>query len=162
MININKRFSLIDFNNNLYSEIHNNNNLKVTELKMHKILYFQLGFFYTKYNRELWNYADFGAWKFGPVELTYRDNVRSASDFFICELNDEEIKFLEKLTKWLLNINMYSLIDLSHFTAPWKNNYVGEVGLNWKRIPNDEIFSYFKSNDEFLKSFYEDFEHNNA
>lgn len=158
MMNGNKILNLIDFNNNLYCEIYSDQNLRVTELKMHKILYFQFGFFYKKYKKELWNYADFGAWKFGPVELTYRDNVKNTSTFFICELSDDEVEFLKKLTKWLLNINMYSLIDLSHFTAPWKDNYVGEVGLKWKRIPNNEIFNYFKSDDEFLKSFYEDFE----
>ncbi len=110
---------------------------KNSELKIHKILYFLYGFYYAKYNKELFD-ADFQAWRYGPVEQHYRYGSRK--DFYLNYELDEEDFIIEKLEK-LMATNAWDLVDFSHETKPWIDaNSKQEM---YTTIPNEEIQSYF-------------------
>lgn len=143
--NCNKIFFKDYFEKNSF--IHKKDSLeipKVSELHMHKILYYSYGFFYSKFEKELF-LADFQAWKYGPVEKKYREYLKSNNENvkkkFDINLNSmEEKSFLEDLIFKLINFSPYRLVSESHNTKPWIDNYNSE---QWKKIPNDEIKTFF-------------------
>lgn len=79
-------------------------NNDISELQMHKILYFLYGGFLKHYNKEIFK-PKFAAWQYGPVETKYRTkkNDKSFNDsYFKINLNyfnKEEKTILKKLLK---------------------------------------------------------------
>lgn len=118
-----------------------NNDLK--ELKIHKILYFQFGYFFKKFNKPLFD-ANFEAWRYGPVEKDYRNKELKK---FNIQPTSEEKKYLEDITSNLLKYSTYTLVEQSHLTDPWKNNHKGDKE-KWKEIPIKEIEKYFSKNQD--------------
>lgn len=116
---------------------------KVSELHMHKILYYSYGFFYSKFKKELF-IANFEAWKYGPVEKKYREYIKTNNEDikkeFNIKLDLEEESFLMSLIFKLINLSPYILVSESHNTKPWIDNYNVE---QWKKIPNNEIKMFF-------------------
>lgn len=118
----------------------------LSELYMHKVLYFLYGYFYTEFKKELFKNARFQAWKYGPVEIDLRNQFKLDDkkikniDKFNIEVNENEKKFLKRIIENLLNFSTWKIVELSHYTDPWKNNFVSN---NWKDIPIKEIQSYF-------------------
>lgn len=119
------------------------------ELKMHKVLYFLYGFYYSKYNEELFP-AEFSAWRYGPVELNYRNYRKDITNNFFLNFNlksrlakdREKIQFLKDKIIELFIHDVWTLVAISHDTAPWKNNYFND-NKGWKIIDKQEIFNYF-------------------
>lgn len=119
--------------------------IKVSELKMHKILYFLYGDFYFEYKKELFD-CNFESWRWGPVEKHYRKalkkNENSFPDFDI-DISNDEYKYVCKIISYLLQFSTTALVDASHMTDPWKDNFSGEIH-KWKTISKKDIQRYFK------------------
>lgn len=126
-------------------ELEENN---VSELHIHKILFIVYGAFYTKFNRELFE-PNFQAWKYGPVEINYRNYVKnndqSSLKKFNIVLNDNKEKvYLSNLIIKLLKFSPWSLVDYTHSLDAWINNYDNEENkLN--SISKEDIFKSFKN-----------------
>ncbi len=152
-----KKTNLIDFIKNVALEIDIFKNQTaldekteiVSELVMHKVLYFIYGGFYKNFKKELWE-PKFESWKYGPVEIQYRDNINDEKAlnkiFFFNEdeYNNEEIKYLKKLIIGLIKMGVYNLVEFSHETDPWINNSNKPIGFN--SINKIEIQKFFSSN----------------
>lgn len=127
-----------------------NNEHTISELEMHKLLYFQFGFFYRRFKKELYKYANFQAWKYGSVEMDYRHN--NLLKFSKILLSEEEKNFLKQITTTILNLSIDNLIYTSHQTDPWIENFVGDLSAKWKPINKKQICQYFSNkNNIFLK-----------
>ena len=87
----------------------------VSELKIHKILYFAYGKFGNLHNGEkLIKNAKFESWRHGPVEINYRNNQNINLIF-----NESQRESLENIILKLIKYNVWTLVDLSHRTDPW-------------------------------------------
>jgi len=154
-----EKVNLIDFIKNASLEIdifkekdnrinHEKEDKIISELVMHKILYFIYGGFYKNFKKELWN-AKFEAWPYGPVEVQYRaykyDDNPDYKEFLFDEsdYNKEEIKYLKKLIIGLIKMGTYNVVEFSHRTDPWINNFNKEKKSN--QITNNEIKDFFES-----------------
>ncbi len=134
-----KEVNLINFNQKL-----GKNN--VSELMMHKVLYFQYGLFHNRFDRELIT-PNFAAWEYGPVEIEYRKfakNKEFDKNHFIAILSDDEYDYLVEITKKLLSYPPHFLVDVSHNTDAWFDNY-DPNGNKSATIPNDQIVESFKN-----------------
>ncbi len=134
-----KEVNLISFNQKLGK--HN-----VSELMMHKVLYFQYGLFTSKFNRELIT-PIFSAQASGPIEIEYRKLIKSNisnKNHFMVMLNQEEYDYLVEITKKLLLYPIHFLTDVSHNTNAWFDNYDSKAGVS-ATIPNDQIVESFKN-----------------
>ncbi|MDE5767033.1 MAG: SocA family protein [Malacoplasma sp.] len=153
-----KKINLIEFiekqNKTIFTSAFSGEELEyekneLSELFIHKMLYFAYGYFYAKFNKELFADANFQAWKYGPVEIDVREKFKNNKKIsgikkFNIEINEKEEQFLKRIIKNLLNFSTWKIVDLSHFTAPWKNNF--KADSPWEEIPNDEIKKYFIKN----------------
>ena len=129
-----------EVNEELYkgAEGSNEGSYKVTELQMHKILFFLYGRFYSQYNIELWQ-PNFEAWKYGPVEINYRRNSLEAwkcgpietnyrhdswldKPIDINQLSPDQKNELHRMTVKLLRTSVWQLVDCSHTLNSWINN----------------------------------------
>lgn len=121
---------------------------EITELQMHKILFFVYGSFYNQFKKELWN-ANFEAWKYGPVEINYRemsnhgDNEKYKLFNFKFDINNEQKEFLKILIVRLLKTSVWALVDFSHYLNCWKLKY--ESDEKQKVMDKNEIFNDFKN-----------------
>lgn len=118
----------------------------LTELFIHKTLYFSYGYFIAKFNKPLFD-AKFEAWKYGPVEIDFRTSTKKNEDIFKIKkfdilLTDEEIDFLKKILSNLLSLSTWKIVELSHWTDPWKDAY--DSNNDKKEISKEEIHKYFK------------------
>lgn len=118
----------------------------VTELHMHKILFFLYGSFWKKFYKELFN-ANFEAWKYGPVEINYRNNKDSNKNLNILfplnvsKLSKDEKEYLDNTIRKLLKVSAIRLMEASHLTNVWKNAY--DANKKRIRISNDDIKTDF-------------------
>lgn len=120
-------------------------NIGISELHMHKILFHLYGAFYKHFNKELFN-ANFEAWKYGPVEINYRKiikNKTNENNYFKLSfsLSEEERIYLDELIVILLKKSAWTLVELSHRIPAWKNNF--RENKNHCKIPNNEIKESF-------------------
>lgn len=104
-------------------------------------MYFQFGYFFRKFNKPLFQ-ANFEPWKYGPVEKDYRNEKLTK---FKIQLTSEEKEYLKNITSSLLKYSTYTLVEQSHLTDPWNNNYKVDKE-KWKEIPIKEIEKYFSKN----------------
>ncbi len=143
-----KQINLVKYIENRNNEFNKELNLtddnkqKLTELKMHKILYFLYGLYYQKYKKELYN-ADFRAYKYGPVEINYRVEGKRNSNIFDIEVNADQLDFLDKTLKRLFWASTFALVEKSHQTLPWIKNY--KEGKSQIKISKQDIIDYFCS-----------------
>lgn len=118
-------------------------NWNITELQGHKILYFLYGFYYYAYGKNLFT-PNFKAWKYGPVESKYREQQNSENDSneedFLIEFKDNERNFLSNIIVNLININVWDLVEVSHTTDPWKDNFESYFD---NEIKETELKKYF-------------------
>lgn len=113
---------------------------EITELKVHKTLYFAYGIFYGLYHLELFN-PNFEAWRYGPVEVNYRYRFGNDLKLFYEEEYQDDIDGI--FTK-LLNADVWDLVDFSHETPPWKNAW--ERGVAFSKMDNNDIRIHFCKN----------------
>ncbi|AHK22426.1 Panacea domain-containing protein [Candidatus Hepatoplasma crinochetorum] len=117
----------------------NKEEIKVSELQIHKILYFVYGYFWKKYQEELFA-ADFEAWKYGPIEINYRINKKIIESKII--FNEEKKEFIKDKINKLLVYEIWFLIEQSHLTTPWIKNFNSDKDP--KKIDNNEIKDFFE------------------
>ena len=132
---MNQAVNLIDLineeNNNLNQATTNQfEENTISELQMHKILYLLFGEFYLEFNKNLFEQPNFEAWKFGPVEIDFRkgfkENKINQIKKFNIFLNYKEITFLKQLVKKLLRHSAWYLVDITHTSNAWIDNYDGK------------------------------------
>ncbi len=128
---------VFDFNKNV---LKNKEFGEITELHMHKILYFLFGYFWKEYKKELFS-PDFEAWKYGPIEINYRNNELEKFDDL--SLDKNELKFIDGIIFGLLKYDVWSLVDESHKTSPWINNF--DENVEHIKIDKEEIKKYFEA-----------------
>lgn len=146
--------NLIDFIQEVNNENFDNTkemreDSSLNELHMHKLLYFLYGKFWREFQKELFK-PKFLAWKYGPVEINYRNYLKApvgskeAEGFykkFWVRVNKQEMKFLHEEINWLAELPDYYLVDVSHTTRPWINHHEPNKS---NEIPNQEIKDEFE------------------
>ena len=111
-----------DFNNQIEQN-------PVSELQMHKILFLTFCEFYQKFSKNLFTNPNFVAWKFGPVELDYRQlsqnpsSERNQLNKFNIKIDQEEYQYLKDLIQKMLSHSVWHLVAISHSSPAWYNNY---------------------------------------
>lgn len=145
-----KKVNLIEFmneiNRNLTTAYDGMKATELSELHVHKILFIQYGMFYKEFQKELFK-PNFQAWKYGPVEIDYRryiDNKDKLDNFFTTQLNENQIKFLTKITEKLVKTSPWYLVDITHGFDCWLNNYHENSTNNHNRIEPTAIQEDFK------------------
>ncbi len=111
---------------------------EVTELHMHKILFFIYGSFYKQFKIKLWE-PNFEAWKYGPVEVNYRNFKKLDKSINIDELNIIQKKFLNEKIQSLLKTSIWNIVEFSHSLNCWINHYNSDNN----KISTDEIMNDF-------------------
>ena len=95
-----RKINLINYINEIYHKLMNETDgmeeIDISELHMHKILFILYGKFLSKFNIELFN-ANFLAWKYGPVEIDYRN--KKLEKFNNISLTSEQFNFLNFILK---------------------------------------------------------------
>ncbi len=135
--------NLINYINEINDKILGSDNeeclkTSISELMIHKVLYIIYGAFYKKFYRELF-VPKFVAWKYGPVEIEYREANKlnkDTSNHFEVSVNDEEREYLQNLISRLLWFSPWFLVELTQDTKAWSKNYVEGCS---NEIPNQEI-----------------------
>lgn len=129
-----------------FSRILSREENELSELFMHKILFFIYGGFYKNFEKELFK-PNFEAWKYGPVEKDYRKQRKSKKpnyekfDLDSLKLNEEEKKYLYRTISNLLKNSPWNLVSISHDTKAWKKNYNSSKR---NKILKEDIFESFK------------------
>ncbi|MDE5545491.1 MAG: DUF4065 domain-containing protein [Malacoplasma sp.] len=129
-----------------YKKVSDDQENKISELFMHKILFFIYGGFYKNFNKDLFE-PNFEAWKYGPVEIDYRKEYKinensNFEKFDLKKLNNDEKKYLKKTISNLLKNSPWNLVSISHDTIAWKNKYVPDKN---NKILKKDIIESFKS-----------------
>lgn len=128
-----------------FSRISNREENEISELFMHKILFFVYGGFYKNFKKELFC-PEFEAWKYGPVEKGYRRQRKSKKpdykkfDLNNLKLNNKEKEYLYRTISNLLKNSPWNLVSISHDTKAWKNNYDPNKR---NKILKEDIFDSF-------------------
>lgn len=144
--------NLIEYINNINKEIWNifdndDEDIKLSELHMHKILFHLYGAFFKHFSKELFS-ANFEAWKYGPVEINYRNHLKKNDYKFnsfdlAFNLNEEENEYLKNVTSMLIKKSAWTLVELSHRIPAWKDNF--SMKKDHCKIPNDDIKNSFNN-----------------
>lgn len=114
----------------------------VSNLKLQKLLYFSWLEYYKLTGRPLFD-EEFQAWKYGPVvpSVYYDYWCNAANTLFVPKRTSEEIDgntldFLQSMLLKYNDVSVREMVDLSHKSKPWKNNY--EVRMK-KNIPMSDM-----------------------
>lgn len=149
-----EKINLINFinlvNQQMFESAIESNN--VDELQIHKILYIIYGNFYAHYGSKLFADAKFIAHKYGPVEIDFKHQYDSKidNDKFNVYLTSEQKDFLFKFIEKTLRFSPWSLVNFTHNSDPWLNNFDKDEMI----IPNDQICKWFKDvNNSISKPF---------
>lgn len=151
------KINLIELINNRYQALLNetdsiDENAKITELQMHKMLFIIFGQFYVRFQRELFD-CNFQAWKYGPVEINYRNffksekNSKEFKKVFDIEVNKVEYNYLIKLIDKFLKFSPWWLVDFTHSMDAWMFHYNESDLVHDQEIPKDEIVDSLKRKD---------------
>lgn len=143
-----KKLNLISLINKKNDELNSSTELnycEISELHMHKILYISYGMFYKEFKRELFT-PNFEAWKYGPVEINYRNYLKNeilTKKNFEIKVNDKEIEYLNKLIKKLIKTSPWFLVDFTHSTEAWLSKY--DESSKHTKMNNEEIQRSFEN-----------------
>lgn len=111
--------------------IANLNNRRVTNLQLHKLAYFTLGYIikkgYIDLAKRLYTDEQFQVWLYGPVlPETYNLYKRYSNNFIISSGNkSRELEEIPELNEIILNLighNVFNLVEISHDHEFWKSN----------------------------------------
>lgn len=118
------------------------NSLWLTNLKLQKLLYFAWIEYFRTEKKALFD-DDFEAWKYGPVvPSVYYDFWQYAGSTIAfaktpsVDVDQSTKDFLLKMLEEYKDCDAYELIDRSHKTAAWKDNYV--TGMK-RKIPRSSM-----------------------
>lgn len=156
---------------NLIIQVAQENNLKITNLKLQKLLYYANAYSLKTFDTPLID-GTFERWSYGPVERTVYDTFKSNGSDVITgpapkfnpesfeitkwkepdNISDDEKNSIQLIVEHLGRINAFDLVDKTHEELLWskyEHQIAHQMAPNYK---NDEIKDYFKNNDiPFLK-----------
>lgn len=103
------------------------NNQKIDEMKLHKLMYFAQRESYIQMNQPLFD-ATFYGWKYGPVlkeiRRFYKDgSIHALGSFEFTDNNTAKI--LDKVFNSYADKDSWSLSRLTHGELSWKNSRIG-------------------------------------
>lgn len=120
------------------------NNKRVTNLQLHKLAYFTLGYIirndYIDLAKKLYIDEQFQVWLYGPVLPQTYSIYKIYNNNFIISKGDKSIELenIPELNKIILNLidhNVFNLVEISHDHQFWKNNKQSikkKVNVNYK------------------------------
>lgn len=89
------------------------------------------------------------AFENGPIlNSIYNPSPKEDNDLFILYKNEKQLIVFEMAYFFLKNFSTIELIEESHKTKPWIDNF--ERYSYYKKIKNSEIIEYFKNNEPFF------------
>ncbi|MFR3484718.1 MAG: Panacea domain-containing protein [Clostridia bacterium] len=121
----------------------------VTNLKIQKLLYFSQGYALAKLGKPLFS-DNIEAWEMGPVVpavySALKQNGRNPIPHTVGEFSEEvfsndELDLLLGINEKYGQYTASKLVDMSHDTDPWKDNYCPEN--RHANISNESIKDYF-------------------
>lgn len=125
----------------------NDHSIRITNLKLQKLLYFLQGEIVKQTGQRLIR-EDFYAWQLGPVipDVYNEYSMYSSSALPKQELNfsiDSQLeKHIEAVLSKYARKSTWDLVDLSHSQDPWKYNH--QIFGNRAVIPYKSIEDFFK------------------
>ena len=128
----------------------NDNSIRITNLKLQKLLYFLQGEIVKITGNQLIK-EDFYAWKLGPVipEVYKIFSIYSSSTIpkqDLILLNEPQLeKNINHILLKYAKKSAWDLVDLSHCQDPWKYNY--QIFGDGAMIPFKSIENFFKGVD---------------
>jgi len=122
---------------------------KITNLKLQKLLYYAQGLHLALFDKELFS-EEIEAWQHGPVCVDiYHDYKQYGSNIIPCNdcekdfskiLSKEQIEFLDEIYDVFGQFSAWKLRDMTHEEPTWINNKdIASV------ISKDEMKEYFKT-----------------
>ncbi|WP_411954769.1 Panacea domain-containing protein [Alkalibacillus sp. S2W] len=136
----------------LYLKEHDPRGLKLSNLKLQKLLYYSHGYYLALHNKLLIHDRFLEAWKYGPVipDIYHNFNSFGSGDIKIndnslgkIELNDIEKSIIAYVWKEYGEFTGGQLIDKSHSESPWLNAFTENKN---NIIENKDIEKYFNKN----------------
>lgn len=114
----------------------------ISNLKLQKLLYFSWLEYYRKTCALLFE-EEFQAWKYGPVvPSVYYDNWCNAANVLVVskpvsvDIDNDTLAFLKGMLRTYDRFSFLEMVDISHGSKPWKDNY--EVRMK-KNIPMSDM-----------------------
>ena len=107
------------------------NGIWISNLKLQKLLYFAWLDYFDKYGRHLFDDDNFQAWKYGPVvpSVYYEFWVHAGNIIMGTyppskDVDETTSKFLLDILKKYEKTGLGKIVEKSHESAPWAENYV--------------------------------------
>ena len=105
--------------------------VKITNLKLQKILYYTQGYFFKEFGREAFA-EEIYSWQYGPVVPTvyYQYNhcgacPLSSEETLILPIEEKEKELIEKIVNKCKTMPSSRLVNMTHDELPWKNTNIG-------------------------------------
>jgi uncharacterized phage-associated protein len=127
----------------------NDDDAKLTNLKLQKLIYYAQGFHLAIFNNELYQ-DEIEAWQHGPVCPTiYHDFKKFGSNIIPCDecekdfsdiFNEDQIELLEEIYDVFGQFSAWKLRDMTHEEPTWMNNKDSA-----SKISLEEMKEYFKT-----------------
>lgn len=121
----------------------------LTPLKLQKLLYLAQGWSYVWDGVPLFE-DEFEAWQYGPVNIDIYNHFKQygkgeipeeeSAPLYELDMSKDEQETLESIWYEYSNWSAFSLVELTHQQAPWRDNY-GKGCI----ISNSDIKQYFQS-----------------
>ncbi len=113
----------------------------ITNLKLHKLLYYAQGCNLAMYNEPLFNEEIYN-WEYGPVvKDIYQCNRKNPfTTFKLIDIDSKTNALLEEVYKVFGKFSAWALMEMTHSEDPWKNTNRNEI------ISKESIRQYFVEN----------------
>lgn len=130
-------------------KIANDKKIKITNMKLQKLLYLIQGLFYMETKQILFD-DDFVAWNYGPVipRVYYKYKYNCSEPIVISDdFDDFDDKDIDKIITQIINavldtfgkINIWDLVEFTLKAGPWKKYHNMKDDI----IPKAEIIKFF-------------------
>ena len=171
------KFDLAKYVSSKYKKL---NDVDISPIKLQKVMYFLFAYYggWAKYNNENSNFnetdnenisthlfdANFVAWDYGPVEEEVYQKYKLERKYFYIENADvckEKLNsidrnvtgMIEHLYNQIIDLNDFTLVDVSHKDEAWKRNYQSRKNglVNAKTIDNEDIINEYAKRQEKIQ-----------
>lgn len=137
-------YKAIDIAKNIIKEYFNQDK-RITNLKLQKILYFAQGNSYMLYGEPMFC-DDICAWKYGPVveevynEYSWRRSFSILEPRNVSTLDKRAMDIIKSLVEDTKDMNAWDLVDITHSEGPWKDVFDNGGSV----ISKDKIKEYWE------------------
>ncbi len=113
----------------------------ITNLKLHKLMYYAQGCHLAMYNEPLFNEEIYN-WEYGPVvKSIYQCNSKNPfTEYKQIKIDEKTNALLEEVYKVFGKFSAWALMEMTHSEDPWKNTNRNDI------IPKESIRQYFVEN----------------